>query len=366
MMHTLFQDLCYSLRMLAKSPGFTAVAVLTLALGIGANTAIFSVVNAVLLPGVESVGVKNPLLGNSQEGYAINGRRLPEPGQYPSTDIGRVTPDAMRALGMRLLSGRFFTEHDDENAAHACIIDESFAKVNFPGENPLGKQISLGGPPAAGQKRDWLSVVGIIAHVKNYGVDQPSRVEMYLPEAQNTSGGGTILVRTAGDPAVLASPVREAVHSFAPDVPLYNVRLLDEIISENSASRRLAVDLISAFAALALTLAAVGIYGVMAYTVTQRSHEIGVRMAMGAAPVAIRRMIVGQGLRLALVGIVGGLTFSFAMTHFIASLLFRVSAFDRGTFLTGAVIQSVIVLVSTWFLACRASRVDPIIALRYE
>jgi putative ABC transport system permease protein len=318
------------------------------------------------LPGIEAVGVKNPLLGSSQDGYGINGRPLPDPGQYPSTDIGRVTPDAMHAMGMRLLTGRFFTEHDDENAAHVCIIDESFAKQNFPGENPLGKQIFLGGPPPSGKKPDWLTVVGIVAHVKNYGVDQPSRVETYVPEAQNPSGGGTLLVRTAADPASLAGSVREAVHSFAPDVPLYNVRPLDEIISENSASRRLAVVLISAFAALALTLAAVGIYGVMAYTVAQRSHEIGVRMAMGAAPGAVRRMIVGQGLRLALVGIIGGPLFSLAVTHFIASLLFRVSVFDGETFVAGAVILSIIVLVSTWVPARRASRVDPIVALRYE
>src|SRR5260370_7193787 len=112
-----------------------------------------------MLPGVEGVGVKNPLLGNSQEGYAMGGRPLPEPGQYPSTDIGRVTPDAMRAMGMRLLSGRFFTEHDDENAAHVCIIDESFAKANFPGENPLGKQVSLGGPPAPVQTRSCLTLL---------------------------------------------------------------------------------------------------------------------------------------------------------------------------------------------------------------
>jgi putative ABC transport system permease protein len=318
------------------------------------------------LPGVEAVGVKNPLLGDSQDGYAINGRPLPDPGQYPSTDIGRVTPDAMRAMGMRLLTGRFFSEHDDENAEHVCIIDESFAGQSFPGESPLGKQIFLGGPPPSGQKPNWLTVLGVVAHVKNYGVDQPSRAETYVPEAQNPSGGGTILVRTAGDPTGLASSVREAVQSFAPDVPLYNVRPLDEIISENSASRRLIVVLISAFAALALTLAAVGIYGVMAYTVTQRSHEIGVRMAMGAAPGAVRRMVVGQGLRLALVGIIGGLVFSLVMTHFIASLLFRVSAFDRETFLAGAVMLSILVLISTWVPARRASRVDPIVALRYE
>ena len=318
------------------------------------------------LPGVDSVGVRNPMLGGWQSGYAIEGRPLPEPGHYPSTDVGRVTPDAMQAMGMRLLSGRFFTDHDNENAAHVCIIDESFARENFPRENPLGKNISIGGPPAAGQRQDWLTVVGIVAHVKNYGVDQPSRVETYLPEAQNTSGGGTILVRTSGDPSRLASSLREVVSSIAPDVPLYDVRSLDEIIAASSASRRLAVVLISSFAALALLLAAVGIYGVMAYTVTQRNHEIGVRMAMGAAPDVVRRMIVGQGLRLALSGIIAGLVFSLVMTHFIASLLFRVSAFDRETFLAGAVILSILVLISTWVPARRASRVDPIIALRYE
>jgi putative ABC transport system permease protein len=318
------------------------------------------------LPGVQSVGIRNPMLGGWQSAYAIEGRPLPEPGRYPSTDVGRVTPDAMQAMGMRLLSGRFFTDHDDENAAHVCIIDESFAKENFPTENPLGKQISIGGPRAAGQKPDWLTVVGIVAHVKNYGVDQPSRVETYLPEAQNISDGGTILVRTAGDPVALASTVREVVHSVAPDVPLYNVRPLEETISDSSASRRLSVILISAFAALALTLAAVGIYGVMAYTVTQRSHEIGVRMAMGAAPSTVRRMIAGQGLRLALIGIIVGLVVALAMTHFLASLLFRVSAFDAETFVAGAAILSIIVLVSIWFPARRASRVDPMIALRYE
>jgi predicted permease len=318
------------------------------------------------LPGVESVGIRNPMLGGWQSAYVIEGRPLPEPGNYPSTDVGRVTPDAMRAMGMRLMSGRFFTDHDDQNGAHVCIIDETFAQQNFPGESPLGKQISIGGPPTAGQKRDWLTVVGIVAHVKNYGVDQPSRVETYLPQAQNTSGGGTILVRTAGDPSSLASPVQDVFHSVAPDVPLYNVRPLEEIISDSSASRRLAVVLISSFAALALSLAAVGIYGVMAYSVTQRNHEIGVRMAMGAAPGAVSRMIVRQGLRLAFVGITAGLLVSLIMTHFIASLLFRVSAFDIETFLAGAALLSIIVLFSTWFPARRASRVDPIIALRYE
>jgi len=330
--------------------------------------AFFNQVTAKLqaLPDVEAVGIRNPLLGGWQNAYAIEGRPLPEPGHYPSTDVGRVTPDAMRAMGMRLLSGRFFTDHDDENSANVCIIDETFAKENFPAENPIGKQISMGGPPAAGEKQDWLTVVGIVAHVKNYGVDQPSRVETYLPQAQNTSGGGSILVRTTGDPASLAGSLREVIRSIAPDVPLYEVRPLEEIIADDSASRRLSVVLISAFAALALTLAAVGIYGVMAYSVTQRNHEIGVRMAMGAAPDAVRSMIVRQGLRLAFIGITAGLLVSLAMTHFIASLLFRVSAFDKGIFVTGAAVLSIIVLFSTWFPARRASRVDPIVALRYE
>ena len=318
------------------------------------------------LPGVEAAGFKSPLLGGWQSAYVIDGRPTPQPGQYPSTDMGRVTPDAMRAMGMRLLRGRFFDNHDDEKSQHVCVIDESFVKQNLSTEEPLGKRISIGGPPSPGKEPDWMTIVGVVAHVKNYGVDQPSRVETYVPEAQRPAGGGTIVIRSTSDPAMLTSGVRAAVASLDPDVPLYEVRPLEEIVSENTASRRLSVVLIGSFAVLALVLAGVGIYGVMAYVVTQRGHEIGIRMALGANQKNILDMVLRQGLRLALIGIAVGLTGALALTHLISSLLFHVGALDVETFVLGATALGLIVLLACYLPARRATRVDPLVALRYE
>jgi len=318
------------------------------------------------IPGVEAAGVRNPLLGGWQTGYGIAGRPLPKPGQYPSTDIARVTPDVMVAMGMRLLKGRYFSEHDNENSQRVCIIDDTFARQNFPKEDPVGQRISIGPPAGPGKEPPWMTVVGVVAHVKNYGVDQPSRVETYIPQAQNPSSGGSLLVRTSGDAAGVADAVREAMRFAAPNVPLYEMRPLSTIVEENTGSRRLSVMLIGSFAVLALVLAAVGIYGVMAYSVTQRNHEIGVRMALGAAPAEVRGMIVRQGMKLATIGILAGVAGGLALTRLIASLLFRVSAFDAGTFLAGIGVLAGMVWFSTWFPARRASRVDPMVALRYE
>jgi putative ABC transport system permease protein len=318
------------------------------------------------LPGVEAAGFKSPLLGGWQTAYVIEGRPAPQPGQYPSTDMGRATPDAMRAMGMRLLRGRFFDNHDDENSLHVCVIDESFAKQDLSGEDPLGKRVSIDGPPSPGKQPEWMTIVGVVAHVKNYGVDQPSRVETYVPEAQRPAGGGTIIIRSINDPAALTSGVRAAVASLDPDVPLYEVRPLEDIVSENTASRRLSVVLIGSFAVLALVLAGVGVYGVMAYVVTQRGHEIGIRMALGANQKNILDMVLRQGLRLATIGIAIGLAGALALTHLISSLLFRVSALDAETFVLGAIALGGIVLLACYLPARRATRVDPLVALRYE
>src|SRR5713226_4342758 len=212
-----------------------------------------------------------------------------------------------------------------------CIIDESFARQNFPSEDPLGKRLSIGGPPSPGKQPDWMTIVGVVAHVKNYGVDQPSRVETYMPVAQRPTGGGTVVIRSMSDPATVTSGIRAAVASLDPDVPLYEVRPLEDIVSENTASRRLSVVLIASFAMLALVLAGVGVYGVMAYVVTQRGHEIGIRMALGAHHKDILGMVLRQGLRLALIGIAIGLAGAFVLTHLMSSLLFHVSALDGET-----------------------------------
>jgi predicted permease len=326
------------------------------------------VAKAQSIPGVEAAGYKNPLLGGSQNAYVIEGRALPPPGRLPSADMSRVSPGAMPAMGMRLLSGRYFDAHDNENTQHVCIIDETFAKQNFAAGDALGKRIYSGGPPEAGQHPDWLTIVGIVAHVKNYGVDQPSRVEMYVPEAQRPAGGGSIVVRSAAtaDPAALTAGLREAIRTLDPDIPLYEFRPLEDIVNENTASRRLSVLLIGSFALVALLLAAVGVYGVMAYVVTQRGHEIGIRMALGASQKEILEMVFMQGLRLALVGIAAGLAGAVALTRLMSNLLFHVSALDVPTFASGASALAAIVLLACWLPARRATRVDPIIALRYE
>jgi predicted permease len=318
------------------------------------------------IPGVEAAGMRNPLLGNWQSSYVIARKPLPPPGQYPSTDMSRVTPDAMQAMGMRLLQGRYFNVYDNQNSPLVCIIDDTFVKQNFAEEDPLGKRISVEDPPEPGKERTWLTIVGVVAHVKNYGVDQPSRVETYVPEAQNPSGGGSLVVRTAGDPNAYADTVRDAVRSIAPNVPLYEVRPLSSLVEENTAPRRFAVLLISSFAILALALSAVGIYGVLGYLVAQRTHEVGVRMALGAQPRDVLGLVVGHGARLAFVGALIGLAASLALTRLMSSLLFRVSATDPLTYTAGALLLMIVALAACYTPARRASRVDPAVALRSE
>jgi predicted permease len=318
------------------------------------------------IPGVETAGMRNPLLGNWQSGYVIAGKPLPPAGQYPSTDMSRVTPHAMQAMGMRLLRGRYFNDYDNENSMPVCIIDDTFVKQNFAEADPLGKRISVEDPPEPGKERTWVTVVGVVAHVKNYGVDQPSRVETYVPEAQNASGGGSLVIRTSGDPNAYADAMRNAVHSIAPNVPLFEVRPLSSVVEDNTAPRRFAVLLITSFAVLALALSAVGIYGVLGYLVAQRTHEVGVRMALGAQPRDVLGLVVGHGARLALVGALLGLIASLVLTRLMSSLLFRVSATDPLTYTLGALLLTIVALAACYTPARRAARIDPMVALRNE
>src|ERR1700676_3803821 len=317
------------------------------------------------LPGVEAAGVKQPLLGGWQSAYLIAGRPTPDPAFVPWADIGRVTPDAMRAVGMRLLQGRVFDLHDTENGQPVCIVDDTFAKQAFPNDNPLGKLISKDGIPQPGRPQVWRTIVGVVAHVKNYGVDQPSRVEIYVPQAQDPTDGA-VVVRSAADPGILSSGIRSAVQSLDPNLPVYEVRPLEDIIADNSSSRRLAVTLIGSFAVLALLLAGIGIYGVISYLVTQRRQEIGIRLALGASANNVLSMVLLQGARLAAYGIAAGLVGAFILTRLISSLLFEVSAFDLATFAAGVIVLAALVPLACWLPARRATRIDPLVALRYE
>ena len=327
-------------------------------------------VNAVVanlqgLPGVEAAGFKNPLLGGWQSAYLVEGKPKPKEGEYPSADFSRVSPDAPKAMGMRLLNGRFFDAHDNETGQRVCLVDETFARQNFDTTDAAGKRIVVD-EPKPGEEPKWLTIVGVVAHVKNYGVDQPSRPEVVLPNAQSPGSGGAIVVRTAGEPTSLSGGLGAAVHAVDPSIPLFDLRTLDSVVAENTSSRRLTVTLIVSFAGLALLLAGVGVYGVMAYSVSQRNHEIGIRMALGAEPEDVVQMIGRHGALLAAIGISAGIVGAALLTRLIAALLFRVSALDAGAYAVGVGTLLVIVALASWIPAKRATRIDPIVALRYE
>jgi len=320
------------------------------------------------LPGIEAYGSTAPLLGGWQQSFEVEGTPPAEPGQAPSTDITRVSPGLIRAMGMRLVRGRDFTERDRADQPEVCIVDETMADLYWPGEDPVGKRLRLG----AGHDNDnpWMTVVGVVAHVKNYGVDQDSRVETLVPYLQNPLGFAVLVVRTEGEPTSVTAAVREAVRGVDPQVPVFSVQTLRDVVAEEYVDRRIAAQLLGGFAALALLLAAIGIYGVMSYAVTQQTREIGIRVALGAGRADILRMVLAQGMRLAGVGLGLGLVLAFVLARglgsALGSMLFQISSTDPPTFSVVPVLLAAVALVACLIPARRALRVDPMRALHYE
>jgi putative ABC transport system permease protein len=363
-------------RVLAADAGFRADGVLTASLPLPqarfpeeANRAAFvrAVVERVkTVPGVEVSSAALPLLGGWQSSFTLEGRPEPPPGQLPSADITRVTPDYFKAMGVRVQEGRVFTDRDTAEAPPVAMVDETFVRAHFPGESPLGKRFRFGRSGPEDKDVKWMEIVGVVSHVKNYGVDQDSRVEIYLPYYQSPVGNITLLVRGQTDPAALSASVRQAVKAVDPEVPLFAVRTLTEIVSDRTAQRRLAVMLITVFAAVALLLAAVGIYGVMSYAVAQRTQEIGIRMALGAERRDILRMVLRHGSLMAAAGVGLGLTVALGLARLITSLLFLVSATAPATFSVVPVVLIAVALLACYIPARRATRVDPLVALRYQ
>jgi putative ABC transport system permease protein len=315
-------------------------------------------------PGVQAAAAAMPLLGGWQSSFRLEGRPDPPPGQLPSADITRITPDYFSAMGVRVRQGRVFTEHDTADAPGVAIVDETFVRAHYPAESALGKRLRFGGLDDKDVR--WLEIVGVVGHVKNYGVDEDSRVEVYLPYAQSPVAGVTLIARADGDPANLTAALRGAVRAVDPELPLYSVRALADLSAERTASRRLAVVLITVFAALALTLAAVGIYGVMSYAVAQRTQEIGIRMALGAERREILRMVLRHGTVMAVSGVALGLVAAFGLARLITSLLFQTSAADPPTFSVVPVLLIAVALLACYVPARRATRVDPLVALRSQ
>jgi putative ABC transport system permease protein len=267
-------------------------------------------------------------------------------------------------MGLRLLSGREFNEQDVRDAPLVCIIDQNFAEQYWPGQDPIGKRMKYGG---ANPDNPWATIVGVVANVKYQGLDQESpRVQTYMPYTQSTFLGASLVIRTAGDPARLAAAVRSEVMALDPDLPVFDVRTMNDVLKESVAPRRLYMTLLGLFAGVAVTLAAIGLYGVMSYSVTQRTHELGIRMALGARQRDVLRLVVGQGMALAFAGIALGVIGAFGLTWLLSSLLFSVSATDPIIFIAIPLILAGVALGASFVPARRATKVDPMVALRYE
>jgi putative ABC transport system permease protein len=326
---------------------------------------------AATLPGVRSVGAATNLPVNGTGGgsihFNIQGRPPKSPQDYIIVGYHPVSPNYLQTLGVPLLQGRLFTNADSEKNQFVVVVNAAMAKHFFPGESALGKQVQLGATPT--KEIPYMQIVGVIGDMKQNLATDPV-AEMYIPIRQGDSilpvFNLSFILRTDGDPHAQIPAFRSVVHDLNPDQPLVRIRTMEENISTTISQPRFRTVLLGIFAASALLLSVVGLYGLMAYSVSQRVHELGIRITLGAQKVDVLKLIVGQGLKLVLIGVVVGLAGTFALSRILATFLYGVTATDPVTF--GGVS---ITLIAVAFIACyipahRATKVDPIVALRYE
>jgi putative ABC transport system permease protein len=320
------------------------------------------------LPGVQSAAVTNwiPLVkqGDSS-GISIEGKPDPGPGQNPSAVTRVVSPHYFQTMGVELLQGRRLGEQDRADAPRVVVISETMARKFWPGEEALGKRVTMGGP--ANAPVPWMEVVGVVRDVRQFELTAEPKPQMYVPYEQPVFFRPSHLVlKTNVEPAGLAAAVRKTVWEIDKDQPVSNVSTMEEVLSESISRQRFSMLLFGIFAAVALVLAAVGIYGVMSYSVAQRTHEIGIRMALGAQRGDVLKLAVGHGLKLVLVGVALGLGAAFALTRVMSSLLFGVSPTDPATLAIISLVLIGVALLASYVPARRATKVDPMVALRYE
>lgn len=317
--------------------------------------------------GVTSVGLGMSLPPNLLEvtdSFTVEGS-VPATGiAAPQADLVFVSADYFRTLGVPLLRGRYFLPTDRADAQPVCIINQTLARRYWPDEDPVGKRIKTGGLERP--KNPWLEVVGVVGDMKFTSLETPADSTLYQPYQQAAWSAMYLVVRATQDPLNLVASVRAAVWSLDKDLPVARVRTMDQLISESVAQPRFRTWLIGLFGCAALLLAAVGVYGVVSYSVTERTREIGVRLALGASAGDVLRLIIGQGLRLAGLGVAVGIVGAFWLTRLLANLLFAVKPHDPLTFTGAAALLSVVVLAACYLPARRATRVDPQVALRYE
>jgi len=355
-------------------PGFNPQNVLTAYLGAGLSAdprrqvAFYRDVMDRLeaLPNVEAAGAASatPFRPDSNGPFRVEGQPAPRPGDpVISGLLPRVTPGYFREMGIRLRRGRLFTWADNENTPLAAVINETLARQSWPGEDPVGKRISIDdrkGEPV------WRQVVGIVGDTKDDGVAERVRPAIYVPLAQFPQGFMVLAVRAHAEPVSLAATIRREVMAVNQDQPLYGVRTMESMISNSISQRLFQTLLLGIFAVAALVLAAVGIYGVVSYSVSQRTHEIGIRMALGARQSEVLALVLRQGLGLALAGVATGLLSSLAVSRMLSGLLYGVSATDPATFALAPCVMLVVALVACYLPGRRATKVDPMVALRYE
>jgi putative ABC transport system permease protein len=330
------------------------------------------------LPGVESASAINhlPLAGDTWgTPLTIEGRPLPPPGQEIGVTFRVSRPGYFQTMGSQFRAGRDFNEYDTTNAPGVVIINETLANRYWPNEDPVGKRITLDDPRATSNLPQWMTIVGVVKDIKQSSWTEPPSNEIYLAFQQSrgfyagTAGhltSMTIVVRTTVEPQSLATAVQESVRTIDRNLPVSNIVSMEKVIADTLWQPRFNLQLIGLFAGIALVLAAVGLYGVMSYSVAQRSHEVGLRMALGAQRSDVMKMIVGQGMKLAVIGVGAGLLASVALTRLMTRLLFGVAATDLKTFAGISVLLTFIALAACLIPALRATRVDPMVALRYE
>jgi putative ABC transport system permease protein len=318
------------------------------------------------LPGIESAAITHALpIDGSQWDTVVHAadKPVPQPGEFPGTEFTPVSANYFEAMNIRLLQGRWFNSADTANSPTVAVINETLARRIWPGEDPLGKRLRRGIPE---MYSPWLEVVGVVADVKSYGVESETPLQTYVPFAQSPPSNFWLVARTTGEPLQAASSVERAIHSIDKDLPVSSVRSMDQLLDNSLTARRLTLVLIGSFAALALLLAAIGVYGVVSYSVRQRTHEIGVRMALGAQRRDVLRLILAQGARLALLGIAIGWGTALTLTRWMEALLFETRPTDSMTFTVTAALLALVALFACYLPARRATKVDPLLALRGE
>ncbi len=318
-------------------------------------------------PGLQDSALAAPLpmdrQGEATFTFSIVGNPPLPPGKFPTADYATVSPDYFRVMRIPLLRGRFFSDQDSPSTPNVAIISETLARRYFPNEDPLGRQMRFGFPPNGNVPRE---IVGIVGDVRDVALSRKPGPAMYVPFAQAPLYGGEVVVRSSLSASSVAAGIRQAVRSIDKNLPVTDIESLNDALGRSISQERLRTFLLGSFSAIALVLAAVGIFGVISYSASQRTHEIGIRIALGAGRRDVLRLILGQGTKLTLFGLGIGLVAAFLLTRLMASLLYSVSATDPVTFASVAVILLSAALTACYIPARRAMRVDPVVALRHE